>query len=154
MSTGNKILIGCGAAIVVLIMVVGAFSLGVYVGHGGLAQGPPTIASTNRLAEPKKQSGAPGGTGGPQPVSPQALPQGRPDLIGTVDSLVAGSLTVRTPDGSRLVQIGEDVEIQLPDGRQIETDKLRRGVPVAIYGERTNGGHTMQADLIVVLPPK
>jgi len=93
MSTERKLLIAFGAIIIAGIIAISAFSLGVYVGEQGWTLPPPSMAG-------------PGGkppTGGQPPAGP--APGHEPDLIGQIQSLADDSLTVRTPQGPRLVMV-------------------------------------------------
>lgn len=140
MSTERKLLIVFGAIIITGIIAIAAFSLGVYVGEQGWTLSPPSLAG-------------PGGqvpTGGQQPAAP-----GRePDLIGQVQSLADDSLTVRTPQGPRLVMVTKETRVlRVTDGHEEEVsfEDLQRGIRVAVFGNFGDDGRTLTAETVVIL---
>ena len=151
MSKSQKLLIGCGAFIIVAIMVIGAFSMGIYVGERGWTAQPPSIADAGKVqplqgqrVEPDKQPPAPG----------EPLPRAKPDLTGAVRSVARGSVTVKTPQGPRLVLVGDETRVRWHDDREARVADLRRYMPVAVFGDFGDDGRTLVAGLIVILPPK
>ena len=144
MSRGQKWLIGLGAAILVVIMLIGAFSLGVYVGGRGWT----------------RQALRPAGPGQPPPPEgrpEQRLPQwlGRPALVGPVRSIIKEAIVVDTPQGPRLAMVSGETVVRrrLDDGQEeASLEDIERGTPIAVFGEFE--GRTLRAKLIVILPPK
>ena len=166
MSTVQRLLIRCGALIIVAVLVIGASSLGVYVGERGWTAGPPSIVGPagqpppQDRGEPGKQPPAPGE---PLPkdvvlslvLSPvEGLPKDKPDLIGVVQSVAGRSVTVKTREGPRLVLVSDETRVERHDGKEASLADLRRNMPVAVFGEFGDGGHTLMAKVIVLLPPK
>lgn len=146
MSKSQKLLIAGGAFIIVAVMVIGAFSVGIYVGKRGWMAGPPSMVG------PGGQQPA---QGGKQPAAPQEpLPRGKPDLIGVVRSVERRSLTIRTGQGPRLVLVGDQTRIRWHDDREAPLTDLRRNMPVAVFGQFGDDGRTLTASLIIILPPK
>jgi len=144
MSTERKLLIAFGAIIIAGIIAIGAFSLGVYVGEQGWTLPPPSMAG-------------PGGkppTGGQPPAGP--APGREPDLIGQIQSLAGDSLTVRTPQGPRLVMVTESTRVlRVTEGRKEEEaslEDLQRGTGVAVFGNFGDDGRTLTAETVVILP--
>jgi hypothetical protein len=139
MSRSQKLLIGGGAFIIVAVMVIGAFSLGIYVGERGWTAGPPSIGSS----------------GSHQPAAPQEpLPRGKPDLSGAVQSVTKRSVTIRTSEGPRLVLVSDETRVERHDGKEAGLANLRRNIPVAVFGQFGDDGRTLVASVIVILPPK
>ena len=101
MSTGQKWLIGLGAAILVIIMLIGAFSLGVYVGERGWTR------QALRPAGP----GQPPPPGGRPEQRPPEWPR-RPALVGPVRSIAEDAIVVDTPQGPRLATINGETLVQ------------------------------------------
>jgi len=144
MSTERKLLIAFGAIIIAGIITIGAFSLGVYVGEQGWTLPPPSMTG-------------PGGkppTGGQPPAGP--APGREPDLIGQIQSLADDSLTVRTPQGPRLVMVTEETRVlRVAEGRKEEEaslEDLQRGMGVAVFGSFGDDGRTLTAKTVVILP--
>jgi len=107
MSKSHKLSIAGGAFIIVAVMVIGAFSIGVYVGKRGWTAGPPSVMGPG---------GPPPPQGGQPPAAPrESLPKGKPDLIGVVQSITRRSVTIRTGEGSRLVLVGDETRVRWHD---------------------------------------
>lgn len=150
MSKGQKLLIGCGAFIIVAVMVTGAFSLGVYVGERGWTAGPPSIADPG--GQPPPQDRVEPGKQPPAPGEP--LPRAKPDLTGVVQSLAGRSVTVKTAQGPRLVLVSGETRVERHDGKGASLADLRRNMPVAVFGRFDDDGRALMANVIVILPPK
>ena len=147
MSKSQKLLIGFGAFIIVAIMVIGAFSMGVYVGKRGWTAGPPSVVGPGAPPPPQDQ-------GGPGQQPPVPGPGEKPDLIGVVQSVARRSVTIRTGQGPRLVLVSDETGVRWHDDREASLADLRRNVPVAVFGQFGDDGRTLTAILIVILPPK
>jgi hypothetical protein len=151
MSKSKKILIGFGAFIVVAIMVIAAFSLGVYVGERGWTVGSPSIAGAGKAQLPQVQRAEPN----EQPAAPrEPLPREKPDLIGAVQSIERRSVTIKTGEGPRLVLVSDETRVRWHDDREASLADLRRNVPVAVFGQFGDDGRALMASVIVILPPK
>lgn len=141
----HNVLVGAGAALLISVMLLGAFSLGVYVGHRGLLVG----TLDNFGARP-----APGqGPAQPPTGAAQDLPPGRPALVGRVGAITNEGLFIQTPQGPRLVQVEEDTELQDHRGQGLSLADLQRGMHVAIFGEFSADARRLVAETIVVVPP-
>jgi len=153
MSKSQKLLIGFGAFIIVAIMVIGAFSLGVYVGERGWTAGSPSIAGAGGQPPPQGQRVEPD----KQPVAPkEPLPKGKPDLIGAVQSVARKSVTTKTKtgEGTHLVPVSGETRVARTGGQEASLADLRRNMPVAVLGDFRDDGRTLVASVIVILPPK
>ena len=126
-------------------MVLAAFSLGVYVGHEGLLVG--SLENFGSRAAPDQ---AP-----PQarPADTQDLPPGRPALTGRVGGITNEGLFVRAPQGLRLVEVDEGTVVQDHQGRPLKVTSLRQGVYVAVFGQFSGDGRSLMAETIVLVPP-
>ena len=144
MSTGQKWLIGLGAAILVIIMLIGAFSLGVYVGERGWTRQALRPAGPDQPPPP----------GGRPEQRPPEWPR-RPALVGPVRSIAEDAIVVDTPQGPRLATVNGEtlVRRRLDDGQEeASLADIERGTFIAVFGEFE--GRTLRARLIVILPPK
>ena len=151
MSKSQKILISFGAFIIVAVMVIGAFSMGIYVGERGWTAAPPSITGAGKAQPPQGQRVEPD----KQPPAPaEPLPKGKPDLIGLVQSVARGSVTIKTGEGTRLVLVSDETRVRWHDDREARLAGLRRNMPVAVFGQFGDDGRTLMAKLIVILPPK
>jgi hypothetical protein len=141
----RKVLVGAGAALLLGMMVLAAFSLGVYVGH----RGPLVGTLDNFGARPVADQQVP-----PQTSSEAAqdLPAGTPALSGKVGSITNEGLFVRTAGGLRLVEVDEETRLRDRQGRALSLSDLRTGVNVVVFGEFSEDGRSLIADVIVLLP--
>lgn len=149
---GRKLMIGAGAALIVGMLLVAAFALGVYVGEHGWTQDGLALRGPNAgqaAPQPDQPFGGPGGLGGQQP-----LPGGgrAPDLTGRVRSIFEGTLILATVNGARTVELSEETRLETHTGEARPLDDLAQGQLVAVYGQRSNGGQVLLAELIVLLP--
>ena len=151
MYKSQKLLISFGAFIIVAVMVIGAFSMGMYVGERGWTAEPPSIAGAGRAQPPQGQKVEPDKQ---LPALAEPLPKGKPDLIGLVQSLERRSVMIRTGEGPRLVLVSDETRVRWHDDREASLADLRRNVGVAVFGDFGDDGRTLMANVIVILPPK
>jgi len=135
MSKGRLFLVGVGGALLVSMMLLGVFSVGVYVGSKGWARGALSPA------EPQ-----------PRPPAQQGFPEQRPALQGVVQGVTNEGLIVGTPQGPRLVFVTEDTKVREGEG-EVDPERLQRGTPVAIFGQFSEDGRTLTAEVVLILPP-
>ncbi|RLC66071.1 MAG: hypothetical protein DRI52_12420, partial [Chloroflexi bacterium] len=73
-----------------------------------------------------------------------------------IQSLADDSLTVRTPQGPRLVMVTEETRVlRVAEGRKEEEaslEDLQRGMGVAVFGSFGDDGRTLTAKTVVILP--
>jgi hypothetical protein len=141
----RKVLLGIGATVLIALMVLAAFSLGVYVGHGRLLVG--TLG--NFGAQPAPDQRPPQAPSGPA----ADLPTARPALVGRIGGVTNEGLLVRTQRGPRLVQVDEDTRVRDRQGRELALGDLRRGTDVAVFGRFSEDGRTLSAETVVLVPP-
>ncbi len=156
MSPMRKVLIGAGAAMLILVMVLAAFSVGVYVGNRGLLVG--TLRDFGaRLAQeqaPAQPAIRPEQQLPEAPVGPaQGLPLGPPALVGRVGAVTNEGLIIQTPQGPRLVEVDTDTEVRDVEGQELSLMNVRQGMQVAVFGEFSPNGRRLNAETILVLPP-
>jgi hypothetical protein len=131
----NRWQIGIGAVVLLLMLLVGAFSMGVYVGRHGWTDEGLTYAPVQ-------------GQGAQQPAG-----RNPPDLTGRIRRIFPQRLDLATPDGPRQVELAQDVQILDQDGQPLGMPDLTIGAVVAIFGQFTpgDGGHLV-ANTIILLP--
>jgi hypothetical protein len=149
MTRGHKLLIGTGAAVIVAMLLIAAFSLGVYVGEHGLTRDGLTLRGPD-----------PGGPIQSPPISPGAPVQQPPvnvnrppDVTGRIQQNLGGSLLLATPDGPRTIKLNDQTQVRTREGEQRPLDALKPGQPVAIFGHRNGDGRVLVAELVILLPP-
>jgi hypothetical protein len=140
----RKTLLGAGAALLVGMMVLAAFSLGVYVGHQGLLVGTLDNFGARAVADQPAAVQQPSGPA-------QELPAATPALVGKVGAITNEGLFVRTMGGLRLVEVGEETRIRNGRGQTLSTSDLRPGANVVVFGEFSEDGRTLLANVIVLV---
>jgi len=143
MSRFEKALIACGAVIIVLMMVVVAFALGVYVGRRGWG-------ALGQLVQPGQPLMPP-----PAFPQPQLQPHERPNLVGEVRFVSANTITIRTPQGLRMVSVDAETQIRgFGPQEEATLEDIKPGTVIAVSGEWEPGNKTLKARTIAILPPK
>ncbi len=141
----NRWLLISGAVILILISLVGTFSLGVYVGRHGLSQEGLRYQPSQPDKIPQPNTGA----------RPPGLPDGDPDVIGAIRALSPQGLQLATKDGPRIVEVDDVTQIIDPQGQSLSLLDLRLGDIIAVFGEFSVGnGERLLASSIVRLPPR
>jgi len=159
----RRLMIVVGAAIMAGIMLVAAFSLGVWVGSGRADNpalfGGPGPQAARPAQGPTAQQGP-----GQGPAAGQARPTGpgqtpalgtiarAPDLVGRIQAFSGNNLTIEAPGGPRIVRLAPDTEVILPDGSKGQVENLTRGSMVAVVGVTGDDGRSFRAEAIAILP--
>ncbi len=144
----NRWQIVLGSVILLLLLLTGAFSLGVYVGEHGLTRRGLTY-------QPDPGAVPQGGPGQPQGQAPgPGQDGGRPALIGRILDVSAEGLELATQDGRRRVELHDRTVIMELNGPSLQLSDLANWDIVAIYGEMIAGdGGRLLAQVVVRLPP-
>ncbi len=139
---GRRILLLAGSVLIVAMLLIAAFSLGVYVGEARSGQRPnlATILGGPTQAQPNAQ--LPG----------LAFPEGRPALLGTVHSVAPGALVVRTQAGARTLSLDAQTRLRYYGGRPAQAGDLAAGAHVAVFGDLEPAARQLRATAIVILP--
>lgn len=154
MTRNRTLLIISGTALILLIVAIAAFSLGVYVGTHGWTAGPPSVAG------PAQRPAAPAGQANPAPqaaAQPAAPPGPQPQLVGRVRSRSGDTITLDTPQGPRLFQIGRDVQVARAVEGQAEVpaslQQVQPGRRLAVFGQFAgDGARLLIAQRLLLLP--
>lgn len=145
MTSSRGVLIVVGGTLLVGLMVIAAFSLGVYVGD---RRRPPTAADL--LGRPFGQANAPGIGALPLDVL-RVLPR-PPDFAGNVQSVRGHSVVVRGPEGDRTVVLDDVTVVYRPDGSKGSLQDVRPGLVIAVVGNPADGARALHAAAIAILP--
>ncbi|NIM93209.1 MAG: hypothetical protein GTO18_05805 [Anaerolineales bacterium] len=139
----NRWQIAIGAVILIMMLMVGSFSLGVYFGRNGISREAPR---TQQVQNPLPK-------GNPAPVGPMGLPQGRPDVIGRLCGYSEGQVEMATEEGIRRVFVNKDTQLIDTEGKPLEPDDFEIGDMIAVFGELSiNDGQQLLASFIVRIP--
>ena len=132
-----------GGAVLLLMLLVGTFSLGVYIGRHGLNQADLRYDPV----QPVKQPPNPGLTG--NPIGPIT----QPDLIGLVRQVNHDRFDIATREGPRSVTITSETQLFTSQAVAIPLSNLKPGDLIALYGEIQNvDGNQFLAVRILLLP--
>jgi hypothetical protein len=132
----RRILIGCGAAFLIALMLICAFSVGVATGEKGVSR-----AISTRAAQ---------GT----PANVQLPVAGTPDVLGTVQRYGDNTLTINTPQGLRTIALNEQTMVRHDNETVAQFSDLRPGVAVAVWGDVGNNQRALVARAIVIFTQK
>ena len=138
----NRWQIILGVIVLLVVLLTGAFSLGIYVGRHGWGEEGLRYQPT----PPDAQPGAPPG---------QDLAVDHPDLVGRIRALSQLGIQLATQDGPRIVEVSENTRVEDKDGTPLTLSDLRLGDLIAVFGEFTPGdGQRLVASQIVRLPER
>lgn len=141
----NRWQIVIGAAMLLPILLIGSFSLGIYVGRHGLNQGGLRYqpAPPGDVLEPKSTGRV------------DDLPVGNPDVVGRIRTLAPRGIQIATQEGPRLVEVNDATRVHEAGGKSLKLTDLRLGDIVAVFGEfRSRDGQLLLAMHVVRIPPK
>jgi len=141
----NRWQIIIGAVMLLLILLTGAFSLGVYIGRHGLS--PEGL---------RYQPSQPDGMPEPLPADRRwNLQFGEPDLIGLIRDISPQGIQLATQEGPRLLETNDATRVFDTVGQLLKLADLRLGDIVAVFGDFTPGdGRHLLAAHIVRIPPR
>lgn len=141
----NRKLIFAGGVVLVLVLIVGAFSLGVYIGRYGVsAQGLHYQAAGGAPQIDRSRLTRPAG-----------IPTGEPDIVGLVRGGTRDGIQLATQQGPKWIEVDADTSIMEISGRELGLKDLRPRDLVAVFGEfSVDDGSTLLATHIVRLPQR
>jgi hypothetical protein len=139
----NRWQIILGAGVLLLMLLVGTFSLGVYIGRHGLSRDglryQPSQVDNPQVLQPIER--------------PQGIPEGEPELVGRLRSASRQGIVLATQNGIRFVVIDQDTKLLNGKGETLQRSDFQAGDILAIYGEFSiNEGNQLLAEVIVRLP--
>jgi len=141
----NRKLLTAGGVILIVVLLIGAFSLGVYIGRYGVtaeglhyqaAGGIPQI-DRSRL------------------VRPEGIPEGEPDIVGMIRASSRDGIQIATQQGPKWIKVDEKTSIMEISGIELILKDLRPRDLIAVFGELTiDDGSTLLATHVVRLPQR
>jgi hypothetical protein len=138
----NRWQIILGAVVLLVVLLTGAFSLGIYVGRHGWGE-------EGLRYQPAGPEGGPGAPPG------QDFAVDRPDLVGRIRALSQRGIQLATQDGPRIVEVSENTRVEDEGGASLRLIDLRLGDLIAVFGDFTPGdGQRLVASQIVRLPER
>jgi hypothetical protein len=126
-------LLAIGSLLLAAIMAAGGISMGMHVAEESPPPAGPLAAQLEILDQIQKL---------PRPA----------EMIGRVQSASDSSLSLSTPDGPHTFAMDGDTRVILADGEPGARRDLKRGMDVAVAGELSDGGRSLRAEVVAVLP--
>ena len=136
-----------GGVLLIVMLMLGSFSIGVYLDRLGTNQEAPRDDAAASM-----------------PIPPQNPLQGKvgediqinnPDLVGRLKFVGKDGIQLTTEYGNRFVIVDEDTRVWNWSGETLQLRDLGRYDILAVYGDFIHDdGRQLRADLIVRLPPR
>ncbi len=162
----RRVFVGCGALFLATLMLIGALSIGVYLGERGvlggraqLAPGPggplppgaPPLAAPGAPPAPAIAPRATPGTPPTPAAPPLAAPGGPPNVIGTLQRYGDNAITLNTMQGPRTINLTPETAVR-GENAAAQVADLRPGMALAVWGDPGERGRVLVARVIVILP--
>jgi hypothetical protein len=139
----NRWQIAIGALVLLLMLLAGVFSLGVYIGRYGLSREGLQYQPA-QLTNPQ---------GIQQANRPAGIPEGEPQLIGRLRFVGRQGVELATQEGIRFVAINQETRLLNGRGEDLQRSDFQTGDILAIFGEfSVNEGNQLLAEIIIRLP--
>lgn len=136
-----------GGVILIIMLMLGSFSIGVYLGRLGTKQEPPKDIETTRVPM-LPQNDLQEKAGGEIQIN-------NPELVGRLMFVGKDGIQLTTEEGKKFVIVDEDTRVWNWSGETLQLRDLGRYDILAVYGDFIQeGGRQLRADLIVRLPPR
>lgn len=135
-----------GGILLIVMLMLGSFSIGVYLGRLGTKQeapgndaaAPPSIPPQNSLQEKVGDD----------------IQIHNPDLVGRLKFVGKDGIQLTTEEGNKFVTVDEDTRLWNWSGETLQLRDLGRYDILAVYGDFIDDGRQLRAELIVRLPPR
>ena len=131
-----------GGVLLIVMLMLGSFSIGVYLGRLGrnqeaLAAAPPPIPPQNPLQEKVGDD----------------IQINNPDLVGRLKFVGKDGIQITTEQGNKFIIVDEDTRVWNWSGETLQLRDLGRYDILAVYGDFIqDDGRQLRAELIVRLP--
>jgi len=141
----NRKLIFAGGVVLILVLIIGAFSLGVYIGcYGVSAQGLHYQAAGDAPQIDRSRLTRPAG-----------IPEGEADVVGLVRGGNRDGIQLATQQGPKWIEVDANTSVMEISGSELGLKDLRPRDLVAVFGEfSVDDGSTLLATYIVRLPQR
>ena len=142
----NRWLIIVGMVVIVGMLVIAAFSVGVYVGEHGWTSGglryQPRGHSPPKGDSPPARPGIPG------------LPPGPPQIIGRLQVKSSKTILLDTRNGPRHIALTPETRFMNSAGDDLNLEDLQIGDILGVFGRYDPAAGVFQAEIVLRLPPK
>lgn len=139
----NRKLIITGGVILSLVLLIGAFSLGVYIGRYGVtAEGLNYQAVMPKIDQSRL-------------TRPEGIPEGEPDIAGMIRASSRYGIQITTQQGPKWIEIDANTSVMDISGKELTVKDLHPRDLIAVFGELTiDDGSTLLATHVVRLPQR
>lgn len=139
----NRKLIIAGGVVLILVLLIGAFSLGVYIGRYGVTtEGLHYQAAIPQIDRSRL-------------TRPEGIPEVEPDIVGMIRASSRDGIQIATKQGPKWIEIDANTSVLEISGEELHVKDLRRSDLIAVFGELTiDDGSTLLATYIVRLPQR
>ncbi len=136
-----------GGVLLIVMLMLGSFSIGVYLGRLGRNQealrddaaAPPPIPPQNPLQEKVGDD----------------IQINNPDLVGRLKFVGKDGIQITTEQGNKFIIVDEDTRVWNWSGETLQLRDLGRYDILAVYGDFIqDDGRQLRVELIVRLPPR
>jgi hypothetical protein len=146
---GRRWMVIAGAAVMAAVMLIGAFSIGVWVGSGR-SENPALFGGIG--ARPGGAAQQPPGQAGRGAQALLGALSRPPDIVGRIQSFSGRRLTVDSQAGPQVLTLSSDTKVFLPDGSKGSVEDLARGRMVGVVGAPGDDGRSFMVEEVAVLP--
>jgi hypothetical protein len=136
-----------GGGILILMLMLGSFSIGVYLGRLGTNQNAPRDDAATLPSIPPQNP--------LQEKVGEDIQINNPDLVGRLRFVGKDGIQLITEQGNKFVIVDEDTRVWNWSGETLQARDLGRYDILAVYGDFIqDDGRQLRAELIVRLPPR
>ena len=137
-----------GGALLIVMLMLGSFSIGVYLGRLGTKQEAPREDAAAALPSIPPQNPL-------QEKVGKNIQINNPDLVGRLKFVGKDGIQLTTEQGNKFVMVNKDTRVWNWSGETLQLRDLGRYDILAVYGDFIqDNGRQLSAELIVRLPPR
>jgi hypothetical protein len=144
MAANRKLMI-TGGVILIVVLLIGAFSLGVYIGRYGASAEGLHYQAANGVPQIDRS----------RLTRPAGIPEGEPDVVGLVRRSSRDGLQLATQQGPKWIEMDPNTSVMEISGSELNLKDLHPRDIIAVFGEfSVDDGSTLLATHIVRLPQR
>jgi hypothetical protein len=141
----NRKLIIIGGVVLSLVLLIGVFSLGIYIGRYGISADGLHYQSAGRIPQVDRS----------RLTRPEGIPEGEPDIAGMVRGVSEDGIQIATQQGPKWIKIDTNTSFLEISGTELGKADLQPRDLIAVFGEFSiDDGSTLLATHVVRLPQK
>ena len=141
----NRKLIITGGVILILVLLIGAFSLGVYIGRYGVSAEGIRYQASRGIPQVDRS----------RLTRPEGIPVGEPDISGMIRATTRDGIQLATQQGPKWIKVDENTSIMEISGSELNLSDLHPRDLIAVFGEFSiDDGSNLLATHIVRLPQR